>query len=75
MKRGSALERTGHLVKYATAVCPHIEISRALPLLDQSPLHIRIHEFKEEHHGFDLHMEINQNGVPDPSLLTFSFIQ
>lgn len=75
MKRGSALERTGHLVKYATTVCPLIEISRAIPLFDLSPLHIHIHKFKEEHHGLDLHMEINQNDVPDPSSLTFSFIQ
>lgn len=74
MKKLEERERTGHLVKYATAVCPHIELCKAIPLLDQSPLHIHRHEFKEEHHGLHLHIETNQNDVPGPISFAFSFI-
>lgn len=61
---GRALERTGHLLKHATAVRPCREVSRASPLLDQERLlHTHIHHLNEEHHGLHLHVEINSNDV------------
>lgn len=35
IKRGSGLEKIRHLLKYDIAICPHIQISREIPPLDQ----------------------------------------